>query len=129
MSEHGLHLGGVGAALAESRGEGVPAAVGPKSGDLGVVSGGEHDLGDAGVGERAALPGPGGAGVAAAYVQPCRDQVAGRPGQRDGADFVALAVQADLAGAGGDREVVGVQAGAFLGARPSKPERGNGLGG
>jgi hypothetical protein len=56
VTEHGLHLCGVGTALAESRREGAPAAVGPKPGDVGVVSGGEHNLGDAGVGERAALP-------------------------------------------------------------------------
>jgi len=55
--------------------------------------------------------------VAASFVQPGRDQVPGTPGQRDGADLVALAVQADLAGAGGDREVLGVQTGAFLDAR------------
>jgi hypothetical protein len=64
-------------------------AKGPKSGDVGVVSCGEHGLVDAGVGERAVLPGPGGAGVAAAHVQPRWDQLAGGPGQRDGADFVA----------------------------------------
>jgi hypothetical protein len=46
--------------------------------------------------------------VAAAHVQPCRDQFPGAPGQWDGADLIALAVQADFAGAGGDREVVGV---------------------
>src|SRR5258708_1628462 len=40
-----------------------------------------------------------------------------RRGQRDGADLVALAVEADLAGGGGDREVLGVQPGAFLGPR------------
>ena len=48
-------------------------------------------------------PGPCGAGVAAAHVQRGRDQLPATPGQRDGADFVAVAVQADLAGAGGDR--------------------------
>ena len=101
----------------EARPEGVAAAVGSQAWDVGVGAGGQHDLGDAGDGERAALPVPGGAGVAAAPVQPGRDQFPGAPGQRDEADLVALAVQADLAGAGGDREVIGVQAGAFLDAR------------
>jgi hypothetical protein len=58
------------------------------------------------------------AGVAAAHVQPGRDQFPGAPGQRDGADLIALAVQADLAGAGGHREGLGVQAGALLNPRP-----------
>ena len=65
VSEQGLDLCGVGSALAEARGEGVPAAVGPQAGNIGVDADGEHDLGDAGDGERAALPVPGGAGVAA----------------------------------------------------------------
>ena len=110
----GLDLGGVGSA--QARAEGVPAAGGAQAGDAGVGAGGNDDLGDAGDGERAALPWPGGAGVAAAFVQPGRDQVPGAPGQRDRADLVALAVQADFAGAGGDREVPGVQAGAFFDA-------------
>ena len=40
------------------------------------------------------------------------------PGQRDGVDLVAIAMQSDLAGAGGDGQVLDVQAGAFLGSRP-----------
>jgi len=107
VSEHGLDLGGVGSALAEARGEGVPAAVGSQALDAGVGAGGEHDLGDAGDRKGAALPGPCGAGIAAPHVQPGRGQFPGAPGQRDEADLVALAVQADLAGAGGDREVLG----------------------
>jgi hypothetical protein len=112
--EYGLDLGRVGPALAEARGAGMPAAVRAQPGDSGVRSGREHDLGDARVGERAALPGPDRPGVAAAHVEPRGDQFACGAGQRDGADLVALAVQADLAGAGGDREVIGGQAGAFL---------------
>src|SRR5712691_9772717 len=104
-------------APALARGEGVPAAVGAQARDAGVGTSGEDDLGDAGDGERSALPGPCRAGVAAAHVQPCRDQLPGGPGQRDEADFVAFAVQADLAGAGGDSEVPGVQAGALLHSR------------
>ena len=49
----------------------------------------------------------------------------GAPGQRDEADLVALAVQADLAGAGGDREVIGVQAGAFLDPRADVQQHGD----
>lgn len=64
VAEQGLDLGGVGAALAQARGESVPAAVRAKALDVGVGAGGEHDLGDAGAGQRAALPGPCGAGVA-----------------------------------------------------------------
>ena len=64
MPEEGLDVGGVGSALAEARAEGVAAAVGAQSGDAGVGAGRQHDLGDAGDGERAALPGPGRAGVA-----------------------------------------------------------------
>jgi hypothetical protein len=57
----------------EPRGEGVPAAAGAQARDAGVVAGGEHDLGDAGDGERAALPCPYRARVASAHVQPGRD--------------------------------------------------------
>ncbi len=117
MSEQRLDLGRVGPALTEPGGKSVTGAVRAQAGDAGVVAGGEHDLRDARDGERAALPGPDRSGVAAAYVQPGGDEFAGAAGQRGGADFVALAVQADLAGAGGDREVIGVQAGAFLDAR------------
>ena len=106
-----------GPAHLEARGEGVPAAVGSQALDAGVGADGEHDLGDAGDRKGAALPGPCGAGIAAPHVQPGRGQFPGAPGQRDEADLVALAVQADLAGAGGDREVLGVQAGALLGPR------------
>ncbi len=117
MSEQRLDLGRVGPALAEPGGESVTGAVRAQAGDAGVVAGGEHDLGDAGDGERAALPGPDRSGVAAAHVQPRGDKVAGAAGQRGGADFVALAVQADLAGAGGDREVLDIQPGALLDPR------------
>jgi hypothetical protein len=117
MPEQGLDLGGVGSALAESGGKSVPGAVGAQACDADVGAGGEHDLSDAGDGERAALPGPDGARVATAHVQPCRDELPGAPGQRDGADLVALAMQADLAGAGGDREVLDFEPGAFLDPR------------
>ena len=50
VSEHGLDLCGVGAALAEPGGEGVPAAVGPEPGDFRVVPGGERVPVGAGVG-------------------------------------------------------------------------------
>ena len=99
--------------------------MGAQARDAGVGADCQHDLGDAGDGERATLPVPGGAGVAAALVQPGRDQVPGEPGQRDEADLVALAVQADLAGAGGDREVIGVQAGAFLDSRAGVQQHGD----
>jgi hypothetical protein len=89
----------------------VPAAVGPQALDAGVGAGGEHDLGDARDGEGAALTGPGGAGVPAAHVQPGRGQLPGAPGQRDEADLVTLAVQADLAGAGDDRGGAGAAPG------------------
>lgn len=62
VAEEGLDLGGVGSALAEARAEGVAAAVGARAWDVGAGAGGEDDLGDAGDGERAALPGPGGSG-------------------------------------------------------------------
>lgn len=45
------------------------------------------------------------------------DRVAGAAGQPGVADFVALAVQADLTCAGGYREVPGVEAGAPLDSR------------
>lgn len=54
----------------QARGEGVPAAVGAQAGDADVGASGEDNLSDAGDGERAPLPGPGGARVAAAHVQP-----------------------------------------------------------
>jgi hypothetical protein len=57
--------------------EDVAAAVGAQAWDAGVGADGQHDLGDAGDDERAALPGPGGARAAAAFVQPGRDQVPG----------------------------------------------------
>ena len=43
--------------------------------------------------------------------------------QRDGADLIALAVQADVAGAGGEGDVAGVQAPAFSGAGPGEQQR------
>ena len=43
--------------------------------------------------------------------------------QRDGADLIALAVQADVAGAGGEGDVAGVQAPAFSGAGPGVQQR------
>jgi hypothetical protein len=46
----------------------VAAAVGAQAVDACVGADGQHDLGDAGDGERAALAVPGGAGVAAAFV-------------------------------------------------------------
>jgi hypothetical protein len=57
-AEKGLDLGGVGAALAQTGGVGVAAAMGPQAWDAGVVADGQDDLDDAGDGERAALPGP-----------------------------------------------------------------------
>jgi hypothetical protein len=44
----------------------------------------------------------------------------GAPGQGDGADLIALAVQADLAGSGGDREVLGVEPRAFFDPWPTR---------
>jgi hypothetical protein len=70
VAEQRLVLGRVGPALAEPGGKSVTGAVGAQAGDAGVVAGGEHGLGDAGDGERAALPGPCGAGMAAAHVEP-----------------------------------------------------------
>ena len=111
-AEQGLDLGGVGAALAQACGRGVAAAMGPQAGDAGVVAGGQDDLDDAGDGERAALPGPQRPGIAAAFVQPGGEAVAGNLGKGNRADLVALAVQADRAG--GDRDVLGVESCAFF---------------
>ena len=113
-AEQGLDLGGVGAALAQAGGVGVAAAMGPQAWDTGVVADGQDDLDDAGDGERAALPGPQRPGMAAAFVQPGGEAVAGDLGEGNGADLVALAVQADRAGAGGDRDVLGVESCAFF---------------
>jgi hypothetical protein len=52
--------------------------------------------------------------MAAAFVQPGGEAVAGDLGKGNGADLVALAVQADRAGAGGDRDVPGVESCAFF---------------
>ena len=62
MSEQRLDLGRVSPALAEPGGKSVTGAVRAQARDADVVAGGEHDLGYAGDGERAALPveiGPG----------------------------------------------------------------------
>ena len=118
VTEEGLDLGDVGAALAQAGGVGVAAAVGTQAGNAGVGAGGQDDLDDAGDCQRAALPGPERAGVAAAFVQPGVDAVAGGFGERYGADLVALAVQADGAGTGRDRDVLDVQPGALFLAGP-----------
>ena len=116
MAEQGLDLRGVGAALAESGGVGVAEPVGAKAGDPGGCADGEDDLGDAGNGQPAALASPQWAWVVAAFGDPGRQALSRHRGQRDVADFVALAVQADAAGARGDRDVVEVEAFAFLDA-------------
>jgi hypothetical protein len=70
VAEQCLDLGGVGAASAEPGGEGMPAAAGAQARDSGIGARGEDDLGDAGVSERPALPGPERAGVAVAHGKP-----------------------------------------------------------
>ncbi len=96
MAEEGLDLSDVSAALAQAGGVGVAAAVGAQAWDAGGGADGERDLDDPGDCERAALPGPERARVAAALVQPGGDAVARDLGDGDGADLVALAVQADV---------------------------------
>jgi hypothetical protein len=92
----------------------VAEPVGAQAGDACVGADGQDDVDDPGDRQRAALPEPQRAGLAAALVQPGRERVAGNLGQWDGADLVALAVEADGAGAGGDREVVDRQPRALL---------------
>src|SRR5207247_10361047 len=87
-----------------------------------------ENLGESGDGYRAARPLPGGAALAAALVQPGREQLPCAPGQRYGVDLAALAVQADLAGASGDREVLGVGPGAFLDAGARVQQHGDDCG-
>src|SRR5260370_42167929 len=58
-----------------ARPEGVAAARGAQARGAGVGADGQHAPGDAGDRERAALPLPGGAGVAAARGPPGPDQV------------------------------------------------------
>jgi hypothetical protein len=73
----------------------------------------DFNVGDVG----AALADPQRAGMAAAFGDPGRDAFARDGGQGDVVDLVALAVQPDAAGAGGDRDVLEVEAFAFLDAR------------
>ena len=124
MAEEGLDLGDVRAALPEASGVGVATAVGTKAFDARAGADGQDDLDDAGDGQEAALSGPERAGVAAAFVEPGVDAVAGGFGEGDGADLVPLAVQAHGAGAGSDRNVPGVEAGAFLLACPGVEQDG-----
>jgi len=60
--------------------------------------------------------------VTAALVQPGVDAVACDRGQRNLPRLVALAGQADGAGTAGDRDVLGVEAGALLLAGPGAHE-------
>ncbi|HEY3692847.1 MAG TPA: hypothetical protein VGL46_21605, partial [Pseudonocardiaceae bacterium] len=60
------------------------------------------------------MPGPEWAGVVAAFGDPGRQALPRDGGQGNVVDFVALAVQADAAGARGDRDVLEVEAFAFL---------------
>jgi hypothetical protein len=51
--------------------------MGAQAWDAGVVADGQDDLDDAGDGERAAYPGPQRPGMAAAFVQPGGEAIAG----------------------------------------------------
>ncbi|MFI6296606.1 hypothetical protein ACIBEJ_33800 [Nonomuraea sp. NPDC050790] len=51
--------------------------------------------------------------MAAADVEPGGDALSRDRWERDDADLAALAVQTDHAGAGGDRDVIDLQPGAF----------------
>ena len=92
-------------------------AVRAQAGQPGGVADGEHHLGDAGGGEPAALPGPQRSRLGAAVAEPGAEPFARRRGDRYLAGLVALAVQADRAGTGGEGEVVDVEAGALLRGR------------
>lgn len=70
VAEVRLDLRGVGAALAEPGGEGVAEPVWPGDRSGQRRTDGEHDLGDPGRREPAALPGPHRTGLAAALEQP-----------------------------------------------------------
>ena len=98
--------------MAQAGGVGVAEPVGAEAGDSGVFPDGQDHLGDPGVGERAALSGPHRPVMGAALIQPCGQVLAGGRRERYGADFVAFAVQADVAGAGGEGDVFGVEASA-----------------
>lgn len=91
----------------------------------GVLADGQDDLGDAGVGEGTALPGPQHTRLAAVLVQPGREASAGDRWEGDGADLIALAVQADGAGAGSDGDVLKFKAGAFFHPGPGVQQHGD----
>lgn len=112
--EQRLELRGAPAALAQPGGVGVAQAVRAQAGRAGGVADDEHHLADAGGGQPAALPGPQRFRLGAAVAEPGAEAFACRCRDRHLTDLVALAVQADRAGADGEGEVVDVEAGALL---------------
>jgi hypothetical protein len=114
VAEDLLDVGEVGSALAQPGGQGVPQVVRTQLLQPGVGADGQDDLRQPGNGQRSALPGPERAGFAAAHVEPAGEGFAAVGGEGDGADLVALAVQAHMAAPRGDRDVLQLQAGGLL---------------
>ena len=115
-------LGGVGAALAEAGGVCVAEPVGAQSG-IPASSPTARTTWASGDGEPATPPGPQRAVVGAALIEPGGQALAASRWQRDGADLIALAMQADVAGAGGEGDVADVQVPAFSDAGPGVQQR------